>query len=75
MKAKLLNKKRYNEKVQMKKTIKAHQEKKTKGWCSESRSASLKSDCDFYLELELSSDLVSIKNVNNHKSVFLICIK
>jgi len=31
IKAKLLNKKRYNEKVQMKKTIKAHQEKKTKG--------------------------------------------
>ena len=31
MKAKLLNKKRYSEKVQMKKTIKAHQEKKTKG--------------------------------------------
>jgi hypothetical protein len=31
MKAKLLNKKRYSEKVQMKKTIKAHQEKKSKG--------------------------------------------
>merc|ERR1719295_417841 len=26
-----MNKKRYSEKVQMKKTIKAHQEKKTKG--------------------------------------------
>ena len=31
LKAKILNKKRYSEKVQMKKTIKAHQEKKTKG--------------------------------------------
>ena len=31
LKAKLLNKKRHSEKVQMKKTIKAHQEKKTKG--------------------------------------------
>jgi len=31
LKAKILNKQRYSEKVQMKKTIKAHQEKQTKG--------------------------------------------